>query len=74
MNALGGAVPGLADACPVCLPGDVPAAFPQPAGDPAVRVYACGYCGARWRTRRDGDGWPVERVLEPVTPEEADAA
>ena len=33
---------------------------------------ACRACGTVWRTLWHADGWPVDRKVEPVTPEQAE--
>ena len=67
--------PTLPDACPVCHPGDAPVAFPsreQRAAGGRLATYACRLCGAIWHTLWHADGWPADRKIEPVTPEQAE--
>jgi hypothetical protein len=57
----------LSDACPVCFPGDAPAALPS-----AMRIggegdltanYSCQLCGLEWRTSwKVATAWPAARV------------
>jgi hypothetical protein len=67
--------PALPDACPVCHPGDAPVAFPSgPVRTTAggkLAAYACHLCGTIWHTLWHADGWPADRKIEPVTPEQA---
>jgi hypothetical protein len=67
-------MPGHGDACPVCLPGDHPATQPYravPANRGVLASYECAACGTVWETWFDGDGWPIDRLIAPVTPEQA---
>jgi hypothetical protein len=66
--------PALPDACMVCHPGDAPVAFPsrvQRTAAGRLATYTCRLCGAIWHTLWHEDGWPADRRLEPVTPEQA---
>lgn len=69
-------IPGHPDACPVCLPGDPPAARAQTVQPTAcggtLTAHECGYCGSSWRLWRDMYGWPVVRILDPVSPAQAE--
>jgi len=60
--------PALADACPSCHPGDVPAAAPLRVriDDGALEAaYECAACGTAWRTWWElASCWPLRR--EPV--------
>jgi hypothetical protein len=64
----------LTDACPVCQPGVPPASLPV--GDPlsvpggVVTAHECVLCGAAWETFWR-EGWPVDRMLAPVSPDQA---
>lgn len=65
----------LADACPVCPPpfdhdGCPPTAI-QGAGAGIITAHACPRCGSSWRLWCDTSGWPVVRVLDPVSPAQA---
>jgi hypothetical protein len=62
------------DACQSCPPG-LPDASPSlgapeqvPGG--VVTAHQCGTCGGAWNTLWQG-GWPVERLLAPVSPDQA---
>jgi hypothetical protein len=63
------------DACQSCPPG-IPDASPS-LGDPEtvpegqITAHECGLCGAAWNTLWRG-GWPVDRKVEPVSPEQAE--
>lgn len=64
----------LTDACPACDPGIPPA---SPAIGPALNVpggvitaHECSVCGAAWETYWR-DGWAIDRLLAPVSPEQA---
>jgi hypothetical protein len=65
------------DACPVCpdppfdRPG-CPALTVQPAAAGAVTSHDCGCCGSTWRTWRDVYGWPMVRMIDPVSPADAE--
>lgn len=63
------------DACPVCHPGVPDAAQPhavEPAdGGKTLTTHTCMSCGTSWRTLWGRDGWPVDRLVVPVTPEQA---
>jgi hypothetical protein len=64
-----------ADACQVCDPFDhpgCPAVTVQPAASGTVTSHECGWCGSSWRTFRDVYGWPVVRILDPVSPAQAE--
>ena len=62
------------DACPECPPG-IPPASP-PVGDAEqvpggiVTAHQCAVCAVAWETFWR-DGWPVERLLTPVSPDRA---
>lgn len=65
---------GHGDACPVCYPGDHLAVQPcwaVPANCGVLARYDCPVCRTVWETWWDGDGWPVDRLIAPVTPEQA---
>lgn len=47
-----------AEACPRCEPGMSDAALPGRDG-----IYKCSSCGLRWTTRRDRDGWLIDRTV-----------
>jgi len=64
--------PALADACPRCTPGDVPASRPSRidvAGGQLAAAYVCAACGTAWRTWWELAGtWPAAReVCKSVT-------
>jgi hypothetical protein len=63
------------DACPVCPPGDhdacLPVGIPEPVNGGMLADYQHGYCGTAWTTWFTQDGWPVERSIAPVSPEQA---
>lgn len=65
---------GLADACPACDPGIPPAspavgtALQVPGG--VITAHECSVCGAAWETFWR-DGWPIDRLLAPVSPDQA---
>jgi hypothetical protein len=65
-----------ADACPVCDPGDPPAAPARTVQPTAcggtLTTHECGYCGTSWRLWRDMYGWPVVRILDPLSPAQAE--
>lgn len=62
------------DGCPVCFPGDAPAC--PPVGSPEqvnggiITAHQCACCGAAWESFWS-EGWPVERLLAPVSPDDA---
>ena len=65
------------DACPVCPdpPFDrdaCPALTAWPSGSGTVTSHECGCCGSSWRTWRDMYGWAVVRILDPVSPAQAE--
>jgi len=68
-------LPDLRDACPACPPGDAPAALPvTPAAEingHRVADYQCTACETAWTAAFDRYGWPVERLIAPVAPEQA---
>ena len=68
-----GEMAACSDACPVCDPG-VPDASPAQASVPVpggtATFHECTGCGTRWVTFWR-DGWRVERLLVPVTREQA---
>jgi hypothetical protein len=62
------------DACPVCQPG-IPDASPALAPPEVVpggtlTAHQCEACGTAWETFWR-DGWPIDRLIAPVTPEQA---
>ena len=68
-------IPVLADACPACPPGIPDAALPV---GPVAEVdggrvadYECSSCGCAWSTWWDRYGFPVDRLLAPVSPDRA---
>jgi hypothetical protein len=65
-----------ADACPVCPPpfdcGGCPALTVSPAEGGTVTSHECGGCGSSWRTWRDVYGWPVIRIVDPVSAADAE--
>ena len=65
-----------ADACPVCPPpfdrGGCPALTATPAEGGTVTSHECGWCGSSWRTWRDVYGWPVIRIVDPVSAADAE--
>jgi hypothetical protein len=67
----------LGDACPVCPPPFDRPACPAVAiqGTPGgtLTAHGCAFCGSSWWTWRDVWGWPAERKLDPVSPEQAEA-
>jgi hypothetical protein len=66
--------PLLIDACPVCQPGIPKASTPKDAqavNGGSLASYECGTCETTWRTWWDCHGWPVDRRIEPVTPDQA---
>jgi hypothetical protein len=66
----------LPDACPVCPPpfdaDGCPALTVQPAEAGTVTSHECGLCGSSWRTFRDIYGWVIVRLLDPVSPAQAE--
>lgn len=75
-------LPGpLADACPVCHPGENDAARPAAValdGDGTLSAsYGCPACGCSWRTFWSlSDVWPVRQEVDTppeITPEQAAA-
>jgi hypothetical protein len=65
-----------ADACRICPdpPFDRPACPPvaiQATPGGTLTSHECPYCGSSWRLWRDVWGWPVEWMLDPVSPEQA---
>lgn len=62
------------DACPACPPGIPDAAPalapPEPANGGSVTAHQCEACGTAWETFWR-DGWPIDRLIAPVTPEQA---
>ena len=66
------------DACPACLPGDAPVAFPadepEPVNGGTLASYRCALCGTAWRTWFDYWGWPAGRQIEPLSAPRTDAA
>ena len=66
----------LTDACPVCPPpfdrGGCPALTATPAEGGTVTSHECGWCGSSWRTWRDVYGWPVIRIVDPVSAADAE--
>ena len=77
MTTLADDIAALIDACPVCTdppfdrPG-CPAVAVQGASGGMVTAHECGSCGSSWRTWRDLYGWPVLRLIDPVSPAEAE--
>lgn len=65
----------LADACPVCDPGIPPASLavgePQTVPGGTITAHECSVCGAAWETFWDHWGWPIDRLLADVTPDQA---
>jgi hypothetical protein len=63
------------DACPACLPGDAPAALsvgtPEPVPAGIITAHQCAACGTAWETFWR-EGWPVERLIAPVSAEQAE--
>jgi hypothetical protein len=62
------------DACPVCQPGIPDAALPlssEDANGGRVTDHQCASCGTAWSTFWDRHGWPIERLIAPVSPEQA---
>ena len=68
-------MPDLRDACPVCPPGFPAAALPAgpvtEANGGRLADYQCPACAAAWSTWWDRFGWPIERLIAPVAPEDA---
>lgn len=67
----------MTDACPVCPPpfdrGPCPAIAIQGTPGGTLTAHKCAHCGSSWQLWRDVWGWPVERKLDPVSPEQAEA-
>jgi len=65
------------DACPVCPPpfdrGPCPVLAIQAASGGTLTSHECAHCGSSWQLWRDAWGWPVERKLDPISPEQAEA-
>jgi len=66
-----------ADACPVCPPpfdcDGCPALTVQPtACGGTLTTHECDWCGSSWRTWRDMYSWVVVRLLDPVSPAQAE--
>ena len=65
----------LTDACPVCPPPFDHDACPptaiQAAAGGIITAHSCPRCGSSWRLWCDIWGWPVVRVLDPVSPAQA---
>ena len=65
----------LIDACPVCAPGDPPASpvigAPEQVPGGTVTAHQCAICETAWETFWR-DGWPVDRLMAPVSPEQAE--
>ena len=63
-----------ADACPACAPGDPPASppvgFPRRVRGGLITAHECEACGTAWETFWR-EGWPVDRLIAPVTAEQA---
>ncbi len=66
----------LPDSCPVCQPGipdaALPLADPEPVNGGTLAGYACSSCGSRWQTWFDRFGWPIDRLIAAVSPEQAE--
>jgi hypothetical protein len=65
----------LADACPVCPPGIPDASLPI---GPVLEVnggrvadYQCSSCETAWSAFFDRWGFPIDRLIAPVTSEQA---
>jgi hypothetical protein len=62
------------DACPACAPGDPPASLPvgTPEQVPGgiLTAHQCSLCETAWNTFWR-DAWPVDRLLAPVTADQA---
>jgi hypothetical protein len=69
-------LPALIDACPVCPPGEPEASLPvgpvSEVNGGRVADYQCSSCETAWSTWWDRWGWVVERLIAPVSPEQAD--
>ena len=63
------------DACPVCQPGIPDASLPlgpaESVNGGQVTDHQCGSCGTAWSTFWDRYGWPIDRLIAPVSPEQA---
>ena len=61
------------DACPVCQPGIPDASLslsePEDVNGGQVTDHQCASCGTAWSTFWDRYGWPIERLIAPVTPD-----
>ena len=68
-------LPVLADACPVCDPGTAGAAPPigsvTEVNGGRLTDHQCPGCATAWSTWWDRFGWPIERLIAPVAPEDA---
>ena len=64
-----------ADACPVCDPGIPEASLPigpaELVNGGQVTNHQCASCGTAWSTFWDRYGWPVDRLIAPVSTESA---
>jgi hypothetical protein len=64
-----------ADACPACAPGDPsaspPVGIPERVAGGTVTAHECALCQAAWNTFWR-EGWPIERLIAPVAPEQAE--
>jgi hypothetical protein len=70
-------IPALIDACQVCDPPfdrpGCPALTVSPSeGRGTVTSHECGWCGSSWRLWSDMYGFPVLRILDPVSPADAE--
>jgi len=67
----------LTDACPVCPPPfdrpGCPALTVSPAeGSGTASTHECAWCGSSWRLWSDSYGFPIVRIIDPVSPADAE--
>jgi hypothetical protein len=69
-------LPALADACPVCPPGEADASLPvgpvTEVNGGRVADYQCSACETAWSAWSDRFGFVHDRLIAPVSPEQAE--